>query len=639
MFDWESRIKTLPQQPGVYLMKGEKEEFLYIGKAKNLKKRVRQYFQKTRDERAFVRKLPQLLKSIDIIITNTEKEAILLESTLIRRHQPRFNILLKEEQPYLYLKIDRRAPYPRLEVVRRKAQAAPAKSNEYLFGPYHSGQLLWQTTDIIERYFRLRSCRDSDFNNRVRPCLEYQIKRCDAPCIGAITPEEYAKHVQEVILFLEGKQEELLATLTEKMWQAAERQHYELAARYRDQIQAIRRLNEEEQSITFEDQLDRDIYGFYREGPKIEIQLLIMRKGRLINTRSFSFDQQEFEDTEVLYNFLSAYYLRKHIEPPKEIILPHLPSLSLRENLKELEELLSERRGNRVKLLTPKRGDKAKLVEMARKNAEQSFLEKAKAHKANEKRLEKIQKTLGLAKFPHRIECVDNSHFNGRYPVSSIVVFEGGEPYRAAYRHYHLKDTKPSDDYGAMKEVLTRRFKRGQKEGHLPDLMLIDGGRGQLKIAQIVLEELNIQEIELASIAKPHHLKDNPHDGWHFQHPKEKEEAHDRIFRPNRKGGIPIDQRHAELFLLSKIRDEAHRTAHAFHQKTRDKATLHSILEEIPGVGPQRKKNLLKTLGSLQKVKEASLEQLLEVPSIDTKTARNIYDFFHASPKNKTPST
>ena len=616
-FDWQARLKTVPHEPGVYIMKDSEAQIVYIGKAKDLKRRVRQYFQKSGDDRPFVRRLPNLLEEIDIILTNTEREALLLEANLIREHQPRFNILLKEERRYLCIYLDTSHDFPRLQVIRRGFRDKRLKSHEKIFGPYFSGYTVRQTMQLIDRHFHLRTCEDRAMRNRTRPCLEYQIKRCDAPCCLPVPPENYQRHVQDVMLFLDGKHEELEQELTEKMWAAAEKHSYEVAGRYRDQIAAVRTLQEQKNAVEEKDRLDRDIFGLYREGELVEIQLITMRRGVLSGGRSFSFPEQIMEDEEILERFVSAYYLREGVDVPHEILVPWDF-----EGLEELQVILTERRQRRVVIRIPQRGDGKRLIEMADKNAEQSFLEKQRTDETAQERLVMLQKRLGLSRIPYRIECIDNSHMQGRFPVSAIVVFEGGFPNRSAYRRYHIKEAKSGDDFAAMKEILTRRFRRGKAQGGLPDLMVVDGGRGQLQMALAAMEDLDLDGVDVVAIAK----KRVEHDSQGNRTSKATKEE-DRIILPGRKNSIGINHKRRELVLLSQLRDEAHKTAVTFHQKTRDKAQLHSILDDIPSVGPARKKALLKHIGSVKKIREASLEALKKVPGISPTTAETIKMF------------
>lgn len=610
MFDWQKRMRTIPASAGIYMMKGKDGEILYIGKAKDLSRRVRQYFQEGSDTRPFVRQLPALLEDIEILLTGTEKEALLLEASLIQEHQPRFNILLKEAQRYLYLKFDHNHSFPRLEVVRRDVRKPKKSPQEQVFGPYLSGYSVRQTLAIIDRWFRLRTCDDREFNNRARPCLEYQIKRCDAPCCLKEAETSYAEHVKTVGMFLQGEHTELEATLKNRMWNMAELQRYEEAAQYRDQLAAIQKMLEEQQAYRSRDQKDRDVLGCFREGSLVEIQLLTIRQGQLSGGRSFSFTDQEFDDAQVLENFLSAYYLRDGIEIPHVVVLPETI-----EAQNEMAELLSERSGRQVQILIPQRGRNLALLDVARQNAEQSFLEKRKTEDDSKELLERLQKRLSLTRVPTRIECIDNSHLQGRHPVSAVVVYEGGFPNRSAYRRYHIKDTTPGDDFGAMQEILTRRFKRSVQSGELPDLLLIDGGRGQLQIAIQVIQELGLDGLQVAAIAKKR--SDDPEDTA-FQ---------DRIILPDQKNPIPVNPRYRELLLLSQIRDQAHQTALEFHQKVRERSKLHSVLDDIPGVGETRKRSLLRTFGSLEKIAQATADKLAQTPGISLPLAETILEY------------
>jgi excinuclease ABC subunit C len=620
-FDWQARLKTIPHEPGVYMMKSISGEMLYIGKAKDLKRRVRQYFQEGSDTRPFVRKLPALLAEIEVLLTSTEKEALMLEANLIQQEQPRFNILLKEEQTYLYIQLDQSHDFPRLRVMRKKAHKARPKANERLFGPFLSGYAVRQMMDLIDRSFRLRTCEDHEFRNRTRPCLEYQIKRCDAPCVLPFGKDEYAAHVEEVAMLLEGKQDELLDALRERMWKAAEARAYEVAARYRDQIASVERLYEQRDEMTSGDRLIRDMIGLFREGDLVEVQIMTRRYGRLAGGRSFSFQDQEFDDNEVLENFLSAYYMRHGIELPHEILLP----MEI-ESQSEWEDILAERANRKVNLRVPARGDAVGWIELANKNAEQSFLEKQKTAEDSRLLLEQLQRRLGLSRFPNRIECIDNSHLQGKQPVSAVVVYEGGYPNRSAYRRYHIKETKGGDDYGAMKEILTRRFRKSQDVTY-PDLLLIDGGRGQLGMALSALEDLGLQDIEVIAIAKE---RTSVADG-----DVEQDTLIDRIILPNQKNAIPITGRRRELLLLSQIRDQTHDTVINFHRKIRAKEQTVSILDKIPGIGDARKKKLLHTFGSIEKVREATVDALGEIQGISNKQAQAIYDFLQANPEPK----
>jgi excinuclease ABC subunit C len=669
MFDWHQRLETLPSAPGIYIMKDAEGHILYIGKARDLRRRVRQYFQESGDPRPFVRQLPDLLADIDILLTGSEKEALLLEASMIREHQPRFNILLKEERRYLYLCIDHSREYPKLEVVRRSARLPQKHPQETLFGPYLSGYAVRQTKSLIDQWFRLRSCEDREFRNRARPCLEYQIKRCDAPCCLPVSTEDYAAHIAAVSLFLEGKHLELERELQTRMWQAAECQKYEDAARYRDQINAIKQMISEREQWHTRDLLDRDIFGLFREGPLVEIQLLTIRQGQLSGGRSFSFSQQEFGDSEILERFLSAYYLRDHIPIPHIVCLPtHI------EGQMQLAEILSERSSKIVAItaynnLDPDKavdnaaepectaespvleiakselavesplslnagatsqadGEVAdwqrerKLVQLANQNAQQSFFEKQKHQKTSEKLLQQLQQRLGLERCPYRIECIDNSHLQGNYAVSAIAVYEGGIPNRSAYRRYHIKQAPAGDDFAAMNEILSRRFRRALREQtDLPDLLIVDGGRGQLQIALEVLRELKLDQIPTIAIAKK---KDSRPDS---------QDAYDRIILPQQKNPLLITSRYRELLLIAQIRDQAHQTALEFHQKIRNKDSIQSLLDQIPGIGHKRKRTLLQHFGSVEQIRKAKPEDIANIPGISHTLAQDIADFLSKTMK------
>ncbi len=612
LFDWQSKLDVIPHQPGCYIMQDRKGKVVYVGKAKDLKARVRSYFQPSGDQRAFVDGLPRVLGDIEVIITNSDKEAMILENTLIKQHQPRYNIKLKDDKNFLSLRIDTSHDWPRVEVVRRQK-----KDKARYFGPYHTAKSIRRTLNVLNRYFQLRTCPDSVLNSRSRPCLQYQIKRCPGPCVFDIDRDEYLQNVRDALLFLEGRGEELLSGLQGKMLRASDDMEFELAAHYRDQIRSIEKALERQQAVTTE-WIDRDVFGLHREGDKVTIQVMWVRGGKLEGAKSFGQANQEFPDKEVLSSFLNQYYANGNYIP-KELLLP----FELNEGEADaFEELLSELRGERVYVKVPQRGSKKALVDTAVTNAAQSFEDEYSKDARNEDLLEKLSLRLGLSQVPERIECYDISNFMGKQIVGSMVVFEGAEPNKAEYRHYNMREITSQDDFGSMREMLKRRFQKvADGEGPRPDLVVIDGGRGQLAQAVTVLEDLGIHDIDVVSLAKARV------DRVGFQD-SEVTKSPERVFLPGRVNPVVLRQNSAELYLLERLRDEAHRFAITFHQKQRRRQTLRSVLDDIPGVGKKTKKDLLKHFGSIKKIKNASEAELSEVPGVGPQTAKTIVGFF-----------
>lgn len=614
-FDYAARLKTIPHEPGCYLMRDKKGRIVYVGKAKDLKNRVRSYFQASGDPRPFVKALPRVLSDIETIITANEKEAMILENTLIKAHKPRYNVQLKDDKNFLSLRIDKSQKWPRVEVQRKKN-----KGKGLHFGPYHSANSLRQTLQLLNKHFQLRTCPDRVLENRRRPCLQYQIKRCPAPCVFDVDRKEYLQDVDQVIMFLEGRGDELLERLREKMFQASEDLEFELAARYRDQIKAIEKVLERQIAVG-DHIIDRDAFGFYREGDRLTIQILFVRRGRLEGARAFSYRDQEFPDQEVLSSFLNLYYSAGNYLP-KEILLP----FELEGEVEAIEEVFSEAANHRVYLLTPRRGAKKALVDTANTNAKHSFEEEHKKEERALDLLEKLQERLKLRQIPRRIECYDISNFQGRQIVGSRVVFLDGEPEKSEYRHYKIRTQQGQDDFASMREMLLRRFERvASGEDAPPELIVVDGGKGQLGQAVAVLDDLGLHDTEVISLAKSRVDKSGFDDA-------EITRSAERVFLPGRKNPLVLKQNSAELYLLQRLRDEAHDFAIGFHKKLRRKQTLRSSLNEIQGVGPSTKKDLLRHFGSLKKIKAATLEELMEVKGVGPATAKVIHQFFHPSP-------
>lgn len=612
MFDWESKLEVIPHDPGCYLMKDKRGNVVYVGKAKDLNNRVRSYFQPSGDQRTFVEALPHVLGDIDVIITESEKEAMILENTLIKQHQPRYNVKLKDDKNFLSLRIDTDHEWPRVQVVRRRK-----KDKAKYFGPYHTAKSIRRTLNVLNRHFQLRTCPDSVLNNRTRPCLQYQIKRCPGPCVFDIDRGEYMGHVDDAIMFLEGRGDELLEGLRDKMMSASDALEFELAAHYRDQIASIEKALQRQQAVST-DWVDRDVFGIYREGDCATLQVMFVRNGKLEGARSFSYDEQEFPDQEVLSSFLNLYYAAGNFIP-KEVLLP----FELEEGEAEAyEELLGEQKRERVYVKVPRRGAKKSLIDTAMANARQSFDDEYSREERNRDMLDKLGGRLKLRQYPQRIECYDISNFQGKQIVGSMVVFEDGEPNKQEYRRYKMKDVSAQDDFASMREILMRRFKKvAEGDGPRPDLVVIDGGRGQLAQAVTVLEDLGIHDVDVAALAKARV------DRVGFQD-EEVTKSRERVFLPGRKNPVMINPNSAEIFLLERLRDEAHRFAITYHKELRRKQTLRSTLDDIPGVGQKTKKDLLRHFGSLTKIRKASPEQLCEVPGVGPRTADAIAEFF-----------
>ena len=663
----KQKLDTLPTQPGCYLMKDKAGDVVYVGKAVNLRSRVGQYFQeRSGDTRAFIPFLEDLLSDVEVMITPSEKDAVLLENELIKKFRPRFNVKLRDDKNFISLRLSNTHPYPRLEVVRRIR-----KDGARYFGPFASASSIRETLSIVNRHFQLRTCTDSVMSNRRRPCLQYQIKRCPAPCVYSVPQEEYRRSVDEVALFLEGKADELTGQLTGRMKDASGKLEFERAAQLRDQLHAIERSLEKQRTV-LGDLLDQDVLGFYREGPALEIHFLFFRNGRLTGGRSFGFGKQEFPSEELLSSFLDQYY-ESGAFIPKELLLPaHLADAEMR------EVWLSEKKGERVRVHVPERGEKVRLVEMAMENARQSYEEKARSQKSQLEALTRLQSRLRLPRLPRRIECFDISTFQGQLTVGSQVVFSDGEPDKSGYRLFKVRGEAAGDDFASMFQVLTRRLKRGIEEQNLPDLLVVDGGKGQLNVARAALKEaaLTLQDVPLAGLAKSRVLEDEERfaarqgfrvvDAWATRAGPEPEvpqiagdaetgaavpqapprrgrsrqkgrfvksdieRSPERVFLPGQKNPVVLRQNTSELHLLARLRDEAHRFAITFHRKLRRERNFRSMLEEIPGIGDKRKRGLLSHFGSLRRIRAASAEEIAEVEGFNLQLAERVQRFLTA---------
>lgn len=612
----EERLAQLPHQPGVYLMKDRSGRVIYVGKAVNLSNRVRSYFNPgSSDTRAFVALLDRLLGSLETVVVTSEKEALLLENELIKKHRPRFNVQWRDDKNFLCLRLANEHRYPRLEMVRR-----PKRDGARYFGPYASASSIRETVRVVNRFFQLRTCSDHVLESRKRPCLLHQIGRCPAPCVKPIPPEDYQRNVEAVGLFLEGRSEPLIETLRTRMKTVAAKLEFEEAARLRDQVIAIQR-SVEKQAIATTESIDQDIFGLFREGDRITIFSLFVRGGRITGGQPHHF-QSEFPDDELVTSFVNQYYADDAFVP-KEVLLPGSPN-----EPEALAELLSERKGEKVRVLVPQRGEKTELVKLASKNAERAFSERKRGRDEVDQTLERLKERLHLSKLPHRMECFDISHFQGSALVASQVSALDTEPDPSRYRHYKLKTVEGNDDFASMHEILTRRFKRGLEEGDLPDLIVIDGGKGQLAAAMAAMKDVGVEGVDMVGLAKSRDLDSVNADVQQDRSPE-------RVFLVGRKDPIVLPQTSPELFALTRLRDEAHRFAITFQRKLNRKRGLSSALDQVPGVGEARRTALLRHFGSLKRVREASIEEIAEVEGMGPAVAERLHAFLHAPKKVK----
>ncbi len=624
----DDKLATLPAEPGVYQFKDAKGQVLYAGKAKSLRSRVRSYFQRGA-EGSLSPKTAALVSHVadlETIVVRSEKEALLLEANLIKTHRPRYNIVLRDDKQYLHLRFDLTARFPRLQLVRK-----PRRDQALYFGPFASAFRARQTERVLHKFIPIRSCNDFKFrNHRLRPCLEYQIKRCAAPCCGLIDEAPYRELVEQARLFLAGRSDDLVGTFRGKMAAAAEAEDFETAARIRDQIGAIEATLERQQA-TSTGFADQDVIGLYREGSDVEVLVLKVREGKLIGADRVEMPRTEAPDEEIVGAVLSQHYHRGRFIPA-EILVP----LDL-EDREARAEILSDRKGRSVKVLAPERGEKARLVDLARENAAHAFRE-TRVEAAHEAALlEELARRLGLARPPRRIEGYDISNTMGRQSVGSMVVFEDGTPARAHYRRYRIKTVEGANDFASLYEVLRRRFRPDGKDAAVrPDLILIDGGKPQLGAALEALADAGVpvggpDGVAILGLAKDRFVDSKRRVGRGMTGGPGGATTGERVFLPGRNEPLLLPPTSSALFLLERVRDEAHRFAIAYHRELRRRRALKSVLEEIPGIGAARRGALLKHFGSVRRVKGASAEELAAVPGLDARSAREVHAFFHRS--------
>jgi excinuclease ABC subunit C len=609
------RVEALPTGPGVYLFKAEAGKVLYVGKAQNLRARVRSYVSGG-DGRVRIPRLLERARDVDVVLTRSVKDALLLENELIKQHRPPFNVRLRDDKQYLALRLDPREPWPRPTQVRRFR-----RDGALYFGPYTSSLSMREAVSNLRRIFPLRSCRDAvfrDYARRGRPCIEYEMRRCLGPCCGLVDAASYADLVEGTVLFLRGRSSELRADLARRMEEAARAERFEEAARLRDRIAAVDRTVERQQ-IVGEKPVDRDVFGLARRGGEVEVQLLLVREGRVVGAHSYGFSDVRLDDGEVVGSFLGQYYAPDAGRGlPREVLLP----LAI-EDAEALESLLGEQAGRRVDVRRPRRGPLAELVGMATANAEHALAQRLEARESVDAALAELRERLGLRNLPRRIEGYDVSTLHGTLAVGSRVVFEDGQPTRAGYRRYRIREADPGDDYACLREMLRRRLARAEADP-LPDLLLVDGGKGQLGVLRAALRDAGL-DADAISLAKERDAESAS--------PRVRRSGGlkaERVFLPERKDPVLLPPSSRGLLVLQRVRDESHRFAIEFQRSLRSRRHLASVLEELPGIGPTKRQALLRALGSLRAVRAASEAELAAVPGIGARDAAAIHRFLAA---------
>ncbi len=592
-------LKNLPNLPGVYRMKNASDEVIYVGKAKDLKKRVSSYFNKNIPSPRTRMMVAQIV-GIETTVTHSEAEALLLENNLIKSFMPRYNVLFRDDKTYPYITLTGDV-YPRLAFHR----GTQRKGNAY-FGPFPNSIAVRESIQLLQKVFMLRTCENTVFSNRTRPCLQHQIERCTAPCVGLISEEDYRRDVSHASMFLQGKEQQVMEELSEKMMSAAEAEAYELAAVYRDRMQSLRQVQAKQFVSDFAVN-DADVIACVLHEGQHCVNLVMIRGGRHLGDKSFfpkNADGGELEDT--MRAFLEQYYVSQKVPP--------LIIIGVRIETEALEEVFTEQAGRKVRINTNPVGDKRVWMKMAETNAELALQQRSAQHSNQQARLLALREALDLGDAVERIECFDISHTMGEATVASCVVFDKGGMQNSEYRRYNITGITPGDDYAAMRDALTRRYKKvAAGEGKRPDLVFIDGGKGQLGVAVEVMQEVGLADILLVGIAKG----------------EERRPGLEQMFFPDREAPVGLKKDHIGLHLLQQIRDEAHRFAITGHRARRGKARMHSSLEDIEGIGAKRRKALLVRFGGLDGVKNASVDELSQVEGISQMLAEKIYQELH----------
>ena len=592
-------LKNLPNLPGVYRMKNASDEVIYVGKAKDLKKRVSSYFNKNIPSPR-TRMMVAQITAIETTVTHSEAEALLLENNLIKSLMPRYNVLFRDDKTYPYITLTGDT-FPRLAFHR----GTQRKENTY-FGPFPNSIAVRESIQLLQKVFMLRTCENTVFSNRTRPCLQYQIARCTAPCVGLISEQDYRRDVSHATMFLQGKEQQVMDELSDKMMSAAELEQYELAAVYRDRMQSLRQVQAKQFVSDFAVN-DADVIACVAHQGQHCVNLVMIRGGRHLGDKSFfpkNADGAELEDT--MQAFLEQHYVAQNMPP---LIIVGVPI-----ETSALEEVFSAQAGRKVRINTKPIGDKRVWMKMAETNAELALQQRSAQHANQQARLIALREALDLADSVERIECFDISHTMGEATVASCVVFDKGAMQNSEYRRYNITGITPGDDYAAMRDALTRRYKKvAAGEGKRPDLVFIDGGKGQLGVAVDVMQEVGLADILLVGIAKG----------------EERRPGLEQMFFPDREMPVGLNKDHIGLHLLQQIRDEAHRFAITGHRARRGKARMHSSLEDIAGIGAKRRKSLLVRFGGLDGVKNASVDELLQVEGISQALAEKIYQELH----------
>ena len=598
-FDPKLFLETLTSRPGVYRMLDGEGKLLYVGKAKDLKRRVGSYF--TRSLNMRIQSMVSQIKGIEVTVTHTEAEALILENTLIKSLKPRYNILLRDDKSYPYIYLSNDQQFPRLTWHR----GAKSGGGRY-FGPYPNIGSMRENLRLLQKLFPVRQCEDSFFRNRSRPCLQYQIKRCTAPCVGLITKEDYGEDVQDATLFLEGKAAQVIDKLIERMEQASGQLEFEQAARYRDQIAVLRRI-QEKQHISGE-RGDLDILAAVVKGGAACIQLFFIRAGRNLGNKVFFPKIPDgAEERAVLSAFMAQYYIGKNVPP--RVIVNVVP-----DDAGVLAEVLAEQAGRRVDITARVRSERMRWLQMAQQNASLALDARLASKAGLRAQLDALQQALGLDEPPARMECFDISHTGGEQTVASCVVFDDQGALKSDYRRFNIEGITPGDDYAAMEQALNRRYSRIQaEEGRLPDILFIDGGKGQLSASASVLDELGVQGVTLVGIAKG----------------ADRKPGLEQLFLFGEQAPIILPPNSPALHLIQQIRDEAHRFAITGHRQRRRRSQRTSVLEEIPGIGPKRRQRLLRQFGGLQELARAGVDDLSRVEGVSRRLAQQIYEAFH----------